>query len=119
MAAEREAERQRKAEEEHKRIEQRYQNPLLDEELKVMRDSARTEEKKVDPTKDEDFPLRLPGEDPPEQGGENGGDDGGDGGEESVIPEPSIRRNPDTIDPAPLPGDTLRRLTPPVPIERK
>jgi tetratricopeptide (TPR) repeat protein len=110
--AELEAERKRKAEEERKRIERRYQNPLLDEELKVMRDSARTEEKEVDPTQDEDFPLRLPGDDPPEKEGE--GEDNND-----APPRPGGRRNPDSIDPQNLPGDTLRRLTPPVPIERK
>lgn len=110
--AELEAERKRKAEEERKRIERRYQNPLLDEELKVMRDSARTEEKPVDPTQDEDFPLRLPGEDDAEQGG------GDEAGQEQPR-RPAGRRNPDDIDPQNLPGDTLRRLTPPVPIERK
>ncbi|MDT8323268.1 MAG: tetratricopeptide repeat protein [Bacteroidota bacterium] len=111
--AELEAERKRKADEERKRIERRYQNPLLDEELKVMRDSVRTEEEKVDPTKDEDFPLRLPGEDTPTPDG------GKEAAGEDVPQRPAGRRNPDSIDPQNLPGDTLRRLTPPVPIERK
>jgi TolA-binding protein len=115
--AELEAERQRKAEEERKRIEQRYQNPLLDEELRVMRDSVRAEQEKVDPTKDEDFPLRLPGDDTPKQ--DDGGEEEGDGLKEDIRQMPP-RRNPDAPPPQALPGaDTLRRLTPPVPIERK
>ncbi|MCB2205859.1 tetratricopeptide repeat protein [bacterium] len=112
--AAREAERKRKAEEERKRIERRYQNPLLDEELRLRRDSVRTEEKQVDPTKDKDFPLRLPGSTPPD---EDGGEESGE--EQTPKSRPSVRPNPDSIDPQNLPGDTLRRLTPPVPIERK
>lgn len=109
LEEEQEAERQRKAEEERKRIEQRYRNPLLDEELRVMRDSARAEEEEKDPTLDEDFPLRLPGEDPPQKNDtpEKPTQQGG-------------RPNPDSIDPSMhLKGDTLRRLTPPIPTERK
>jgi hypothetical protein len=111
-----EEERQKKAEEDAKKREQRYRNPLLDEELRVARDSARTEDVKVDPTLDEDFPLRLPGDDkPPVE------DPVKDPLEDSVSgpPKRSTTRNPDSIDPTSIPGgDTLRRLTPPIPIKR-
>ena len=110
--AEARAEADRLAEEERKRKEMRYRNPLLDEELKVLRDSARAQQPKADPSKDADFPLRLPGEEP----------------------EPDTLRaapvTPDGLPPRQRPGgvppsrqmpagDTLRRLSPNPPIELK
>ncbi|MBE0644980.1 MAG: tetratricopeptide repeat protein [Bacteroidetes bacterium] len=106
--AEAKAEAERIAEEERRRKEQRYRNPLLDEELKVMRDSTRAREPKIDPSRDDDFPLRLPGDDPVRDTTE-------------VAPMTPPERNPDgRRAPGALPGaDTLRRLSPPTLIEKK
>lgn len=106
--AEARAEAERKAEEERARREQRFRNPLLDEELKVLRDSARTVEPKIDPSRDNDFPLRLPGEDVPAD-------------TTAVAPATPMlppRRPGNTPTTPVLPGDTLRRLTPTPPIEK-
>jgi len=102
------AEAERKAEEERKKKEQRYRNPLLDEELKVVRDSLRAKEPKVDPSRDEDFPLRLPGDDPVRDTTE-------------VTPMEPQRRNPGGAPPpGSVPGaDTLRKPTTPPPLEKK
>ncbi|MFZ1731297.1 MAG: tetratricopeptide repeat protein [Bacteroidota bacterium] len=97
-----------KAEEDRKRKEMRYRNPLLDEELKVMRDSVRAKEPKIDPSRDDDFPLRLPGEDPVPDTTK---------ATPMIIPDrnPGGRRPPGLMPR----GDTLRPLTPPTPIEKK
>lgn len=122
-------EQRARAEEERKRQEQRYRNPLLDEELKVLRDSARTEEKTVDPTLDEDFPLRPPGGDD-ENSNDSGQPDSSNppdlsnpplepDGDAPTIDE-AIRRRPNALTPNTLPGgDTLRRLSPPPPTKGK
>jgi len=108
-----------KAEEERRKREQRLRNPLLDEELKVLRDSARTEEEEKDPTLDKDFPLRLPGsetEETPEE--KNDTPQSGDAGTPPPAPNPG--QTPDALKPNTVPGgDTLRNLTPPKPLERK
>ncbi len=105
--AEAKAEANRIAEEERKRKEARFQNPLLDEELKVMRDSVRSREPKIDPSRDKDFPLRLPGEDPVRDTTE---------AKPLFVPD----RNPGSIrQPGTIPGgDTLRRLPPPQKLEK-
>ncbi|MDX9759729.1 MAG: tetratricopeptide repeat protein [Bacteroidota bacterium] len=105
--AEARAEAERKAEEERLRKEQRFRNPLLDEELKVLRDSARTKEPKIDPSRDDDFPLRLPGEEPP-----------ADTTAAPAVPALPPRRPGDAPPTPALPGDTLRRLTPTPLIEK-
>lgn len=105
--AEAKKEADRLAEEERKRKEARFRNPLLDEELKVMRDSVRAKEPKIDPSRDKDFPLRLPGEDPVRDTTE---------AKPLFTPErkPSGVRQPATI-PS---GDTLRRLAAPNTLEK-
>lgn len=97
-----------KAEEERKRKEARLRNPLLDEELKVMRDSVRAREPKIDPSRDDDFPLRLPGDDPAPDTTK---------ASPAEIPDriPRDRRRPGSVPPV----DTLKLLTPPTPIEKK
>jgi tetratricopeptide (TPR) repeat protein len=106
--AEAKAEAELKAEEERKRKEMRYRNPLLDEELRVMRDSVRAREPKVDPSRDDDFPLRLPGDDPVP---------------DTTVAAPLLIPDRKPVGTRPsglLPGgDTLRRLTPPIPREKK
>lgn len=119
-----------KAEEERKKREQRLRNPLLDEELKVLRDSARTEEEEKDPTLDEDFPLRLPGSekeetpseenDTPKSGDQGGTPNAGDAPNTGGGDTPKPGQTPDALKPNTVPGgDTLRNLTPPKPLERK
>ncbi len=87
-------------EEERKKREMRERNPLLDTELKVLRDSARTTTPNIDPSRDEDFPLRLPGEEPEKKTPEAPPPDAA-----PINADP--RRQPGRI-----PGDTLRTLTP-------
>jgi outer membrane protein assembly factor BamD (BamD/ComL family) len=111
--AEARAEAEAKAEEERKRKEMRMRNPLLDEELKVMRDSVRAKEPKIDPSRDSDFPLRLPGDEPERD-------------TTSVTPmnPPATPTNPRDRRPGGAPpttmpaGDTIRRLSPTTPIEK-
>jgi len=97
-----EMEQQRLAEEEERRRrEQRLRNPLLDEELRVKRESVRAtmEEEEVDPSRDDDFPLLPPGERTPKKE------------PEKAVP---IEREPN-IGPGSemrLPGDVPRRVTP-------
>lgn len=116
----REAEQRAKAEEARKKQEQRYRNPLLDEELKVIRDSARVEEEKEkDPTLDKDFPLRLPGGDEQVPEEENDIPKAGRRGDKPVPENFQPGGTPDALKPNTLPGvDTLRQLTP-TPIEKK
>jgi tetratricopeptide (TPR) repeat protein len=105
--AEAKMEAERLAEEERKRKEARFRNPLLDEELKVMRDSVRAKEPKIDPSRDEDFPLRLPGDKPVRDTTE---------AKPLFTPDrkPSGVRQPATI-PS---GDTLRQLSAPNTLEK-
>ncbi len=96
--AERESRRAAEEEEQQKK-DQRLRNPLLDEELKVMRDSIRGTSPDIDPSRDDDFPLRPPGDPKPEP--EN----------EKTLPfnnEPG--QGP--IRGIPVPGDTIRKVTP-------
>ncbi|MBR9978504.1 MAG: tetratricopeptide repeat protein [Bacteroidetes bacterium] len=98
-------EAERKAQEERKRRELRDRHPLLDEELKQKRDEVREkeEEEKQDPSLDEDFPLRMPGDDPPPEEKE----------EDEPATEMEVESNtplspdntPPPIDVTPPPGD--------------
>ncbi len=86
-------------EEERKKKEMRLRNPLLDEELKVMRDSVRETTPQVDPSRDDDFPLR-PARDKknkPEQ--------------EKELP---FNNDPGSgpIRGIPVPGDSIRKVSP-------
>jgi cellulose synthase operon protein C len=87
-------------EEERKRKEERLRNPLLDEELKVLRDSVRdTIEPQKDPSRDDDFPLR-PAKDK----------------KKNQRPEKDLpfKNDPGSgpVRGLPVPGDTIRKLTP-------
>jgi cellulose synthase operon protein C len=102
LAAE-EAERERQ-EEERKRMEQRLRNPLLDEELKIMREAVRETTPESDPSRDDDFPLRPPSDpkkETPEETELPYSTDP-DGGPEKNMPVPGgeVRQvTPRTIDP--------------------
>ncbi|MCZ7555130.1 MAG: tetratricopeptide repeat protein [Bacteroidia bacterium] len=87
-------------EEERKRKEERLRNPLLDEELKVLRDSVRVStEPQKDPPRDDDFPLRP------------GGDKKKPQQPEKNLP---FRNDPGSgpVRDLPVPGDTVRKLSP-------
>lgn len=115
------AEAEKLAEEERKRKEMRFRNPLLDEELKVIRDSARAKQPKVDPTQDEDFPLRLPGDEPEPDTTAVPATPSGIDPRTRPGGMPPGRTPPGGATPAPTmkTGDTLRRLSPNPPIELK